>query len=57
MTSTTLTPATTKITKKGWFADPTGQHKQRFHNGVHWTEHTTHFGPVPCLGCGAVAGS
>lgn len=56
MTSNTLTPiSTVKITKKGWFADPTGQHKQRFHNGVHWTEHTTHFGPVPCRGCGAHA--
>ncbi len=38
-------------TEKGWFNDPMGQHKFRFHDGLEWTEHTTHFGPVPCLGC------
>lgn len=38
-------------TKKGWLEDPLGQHKFRFHDGQQWTEHTTHFGPVPCLGC------
>lgn len=45
---------TTKVrtpTKKGWHDDPRGEHKLRFHDGVEWTDHTTHFGPVPCAGC------
>ncbi len=56
-TDTLVRPADTAavaptITKKGWFTDPTGQHKLRFHDGSKWTTHATHFGPVPCLGCG-----
>ena len=42
---------TVRTTKKGWHDDPRGEHKMRFHDGVAWTEHTTHFGPVPCTGC------
>lgn len=38
-------------TSKGWHDDPRGEHKLRFHDGNDWTEHTTHFGPVPCTGC------
>lgn len=44
-----------RITKKGWFEDPRGEHRLRFHDGVKWTVHTTHYGPVPCLGCGSGA--
>lgn len=46
---------TRRITKKGWFEDPRGEHRLRFHDGVKWTVHTTHYGPVPCLGCGSGA--
>ena len=38
-------------TKKGWHADPLAKHDLRFHDGDDWTEHVTHFGPVPCQGC------
>ena len=51
-TTTTLTrTTTTRTTKKGWHDDPRAEHKLRFHDGDAWTEHTTHHGPVPCLGC------
>lgn len=40
---------------KGWHRDPFGQHKLRFHDGVEWTQHTTHHGPVPCSGCHSLA--
>ena len=46
-----MTTTRTKTTLKGWHDDPRGEHKFRFHDGVDWTEHTTHFGPVPCTGC------
>ena len=39
------------VTAKGWHADPLNQHDLRFHDGRIWTEHVTHFGPVPCHGC------
>ena len=39
------------ITKKGWHTDPRGEHELRYHDGNDWTEHVTHFGPVPCKGC------
>ncbi len=37
----------------GWHQDPQGQHKQRFFDGSTWTAAVTHFGPVPCRGCGS----
>lgn len=40
---------------KGWHADPLNQHDLRFHDGTAWTEHVTHFGPVPCQGCSPTA--
>lgn len=46
--TTTTTP---KTTAKGWHPDPRAEHKLRFHDGDGWTEHATHFGPVPCSGC------
>lgn len=55
MTATTTlernTSTTTTITLKGWHTDPEAQHDLRFHDGTAWTEHVTHFGPVPCQGC------
>lgn len=36
----------------GWYPDPQRQHNLRYHDGRDWTEHVTHFGPVPCPGCG-----
>lgn len=38
-------------TAKGWHDDPWGHHDLRYHDGAAWTEHVTHFGPVPCAGC------
>lgn len=35
----------------GWHADPEQLHKLRYHDGVEWTDHVTHFGPTPCSGC------
>jgi hypothetical protein len=35
----------------GWHRDPWRQHDLRYHDGRQWTEHVTHFGPVPCQGC------
>lgn len=42
---------TTNAPTKGWHRDPFGEHKLRFHDGVSWTLHATHHGPVPCTGC------
>lgn len=42
---------TTTVTPKGWHSDPEAKHDLRFHDGNGWTEHVTHFGPVPCQGC------
>ncbi len=36
----------------GWHPDPEGAHRLRYHDGQAFTAHTTHFGPVPCAGCG-----
>ncbi len=36
---------------RGWHPDPLRQHDLRFHDGSTWTEHVTHFGPVPCRAC------
>ena len=49
----TIRPITIEPTsaQKGWHSDPFGQHKMRFHDGLGWTDHTTHHGPVPCQGC------
>ncbi len=41
-----------EVVTKGWHADPMAIHKMRWHNGAEWTEHVTHFGPVPCQHCG-----
>jgi hypothetical protein len=57
MTETHMTEAggttatAVRVTRKGWHDDPRGEHKLRYHDGDTWTEHTTHFGPVPCHGC------
>lgn len=48
---TTTAAPTTTITTKGWHDDPRGEHEMRYHDGNDWTEHVTHFGPVPCRGC------
>lgn len=40
------------VVTKGWHADPMRIHKMRWHDGAEWTEHVTHFGPVPCQHCG-----
>ncbi len=40
------------VISKGWHADPMAIHKLRWHDGEEWTEHVTHFGPVPCQQCG-----
>ncbi|MCP3992561.1 MAG: DUF2510 domain-containing protein [Actinomycetia bacterium] len=52
MTTATINRTTTK---KGWHADPKAQHELRFHDGEAWTEHVTHYGPVPCRGCAHAA--
>jgi hypothetical protein len=39
------------ILAKGWHPDPHQAHDLRYHDGAAWTEHVTHFGPVPCTGC------
>ncbi len=36
----------------GWNHDPFGEHKLRYRDAHGWTDHCTHFGPVPCAGCG-----
>jgi hypothetical protein len=35
----------------GWFPDPIGEHHLRYHDGMNWTAHVTHYGPTPCTGC------
>lgn len=45
---TTAAPAAAK----GWHEDPWHLHDLRYHDGSGWTDHVTHFGPVPCPGCG-----
>lgn len=57
MTSTLNTPHTAnrQAVGKGWHADPFDQHELRYHDGTRWTEHVTHFGPVPCSGCNSFA--
>ncbi len=37
--------------ERGWHVDPMAIHKLRWHDGAEWTEHVTHFGPVPCQHC------
>lgn len=51
ITSAPTTAIETSAPVKGWHADPEGQHDLRYHDGTSWTEHVTHFGPVPCRGC------
>lgn len=46
------TPVTVTV-ERGWHTDPRREHDLRFHDGEAWTEHVTHFGPVPCQGCNA----
>lgn len=45
------TPVAPATPTKGWHEDPLRQHDLRWHNGIEWTEHVTHYGPVPCRGC------
>ncbi|MGI9597312.1 MAG: DUF2510 domain-containing protein [Acidimicrobiales bacterium] len=40
------------VAKPGWYPDPHHQHNLRYHDGETWTDHVTHYGPTPCLGCG-----
>ncbi len=47
--------ATPQTAHKGWHNDPLDQHDLRYHDGTSWTEHVTHFGPVPCKGCNPFA--
>jgi len=47
-------PTPTKV-ERGWHTDPFDQHDLRFHDGSDWTDHVTHFGPVPCRGCNPYA--
>lgn len=56
----TRSPATTArisvlpaapVTARGWHDDPSRRHDLRYHDGTGWTDHVTHFGPVPCAGC------
>ena len=53
----TMKPTDTTIhveaVAKGWHADPWRRHDLRYHDGRSWTDHVTHFGPVPCRGCNA----
>lgn len=35
----------------GWHPDPRGRHELRYFDGRRWSDHVTHFGPVPCTGC------
>ncbi len=42
-----------RIAESGWHPDPQGEHKLRYHDGVEWTKHVTHYGPAPCEGCSA----
>ena len=46
LATTTSIPTSTR----GWHDDPLALHDLRFHDGVEWTEHVTHLGPVPCFG-------
>lgn len=43
--------ASTKATAPGWYSDPFEMHRMRYFSGSDWTDHVTHFGPTPCLGC------
>lgn len=44
-------PPPAPATAKGWHEDPRHLHDLRYHDGSGWTDHVTHFGPVPCTGC------
>jgi hypothetical protein len=46
----TATPFQIPVTTRGWHDDPLSLHALRFHDGLEWTEHVTHHGPVPCPG-------
>lgn len=52
MTVPPAPPVTAPLTTaKGWHEDPWHLHDLRYHDGSGWTDHVTHFGPVPCPGC------
>lgn len=51
MSAMPATPATALLTAEGWHEDPWHLHDLRYHDGSGWTDHVTHFGPVPCTGC------
>lgn len=40
-----------ETTQPGWFTDPLHEHNLRYFDGDDWTDHVTHFGPTPCVGC------
>jgi hypothetical protein len=46
-----LVDVTSLLATKGWHTDPWQEHDLRYHDGKVWTDHVTHFGPVPCMGC------
>lgn len=52
MSAMPAAPVTATLTAKGWHEDPWHLHDLRYHDGSGWTDHVTHFGPVPCTGCG-----
>lgn len=45
------TSRTTRDSDPGWYIDPLEQHKLRYFDGTQWTDHVTHYGPEPCIGC------
>ncbi len=49
--ATSGTSRATTIIGKGWHDDPFAEHRLRYHDGIGWTDHVTHFGPTPCRGC------
>ncbi len=49
--TTSASPTSNQTVDAGWHADPFELHRMRYHSGIDWTEHVTHFGPTPCSGC------
>lgn len=39
------------VEQAGWYPDPQKEHNLRYHDGLAWTPHVTHFGPTPCRAC------
>lgn len=45
------------VSHAGWFPDPHHEHNLRYFDGQVWTDHVTHYGPTPCVGCSYEAAS